>query len=57
MKAHDKKLGDLLGIAADAILADWTAESMVLWERVRVVAMHRNPTPIEVVSAFLPEQA
>tara|TARA_Y100000310_G_scaffold194428_1_gene194393 strand:+ start:324 stop:932 length:609 start_codon:yes stop_codon:yes gene_type:complete len=57
VKAHDKKLGDLLGIAADAILADWTAESMVLWERVRVVAMHRNPTPIEVVSAFLPEQA
>lgn len=54
VKKNDKKLGDLLGIAADAIIADWSADSMVLWERVRVTAMHKNPTPIEVVSAFLP---
>ncbi len=57
VKAHDKKLGDLLGVAAEAIFADWSTEGMVLWGRVRRVAMHKNPTPIEVVAAFLPETA
>ena len=55
VKAHDKKLTDLLGVAAEAIAADWTAEGLALWNRLRKVSMHQNPTVIEVVSAFLPE--
>lgn len=55
VKKHDKKLPELLGVAANGILSGWNADAMALWEKVRRVALHRNPTVIEVVSAFMPE--
>jgi hypothetical protein len=57
--AKIKKSGreyDLLAEVADAmtVMLD-NPKVLPLWERVRKVAMWRNPTPIEVIAAFLPE--
>lgn len=50
---HKGKEHELLNIAAEAIYRDGSIEALRLWESVRACAEHRNPTPIEVIAAFL----
>jgi hypothetical protein len=55
VKKMKGKLPELLGEVADAmtVLLD-NPKVFPLWERVRAVARWRNPTQMEVISAFLP---
>jgi hypothetical protein len=55
VNAHTGKEHKLLSVAAGAIAANPTEPALRLWSRLRKVAKHRNPAPIEVVAAFLPE--
>lgn len=53
VKAHAGKEHLLLAVAAQAITDDSTEKALRLWESLRSVSRHRNPTTIEVVAAFL----
>ena len=50
------RYGELLTETIDMMVSMLAADQRVLplWERVREVARWRNPTPMEVISAFLP---
>ena len=50
---HKGKEHQLLNIAAGEISRNPTPEALQLWESLRKVAEHRNPTPIEIIAAFL----
>lgn len=46
---------ELLAFFADMLLAETNnADNLLLWERLRLVAKHRNPTMLEVVAALMP---
>ena len=51
----NKRLTELLAVVSEALSANWSEQTMGLWERVRSVALHRNPTSIEIIAALLPE--
>lgn len=55
LKEEDTHGGDLLRSIADALRGQLHEEpSQRLWRQVRAVAMHRNPTAIEIIAALLP---
>lgn len=52
----NKRLPELMGVIAQAVVSDWTPSGAALWERIREAARSPNVSAIEVVAALLPDE-